>query len=62
MPLYSTVIGPTLIFDHTESTGTRTTIVDDATGSPKGIPLSAEMTERLKAANLPPAPRFAPHP
>jgi len=49
-------IGPTLIFDHTERTGTRTIIVDDATGSPKGIPLSAEMTERLKAANLPPAP------
>ena len=46
-------IGPALIFDHTERTGTQTILVDDATGSGKGIPLSAEMTERLKAANLP---------
>jgi hypothetical protein len=49
-------VGPTLIFDHTERTGTRTIIIDDATGSPKGVPLSPEMTERLKAAGLPPAP------
>src|ERR1700722_8022458 len=49
-------LGPTLIFDHTERTGTQTIIVDDATGSPKGIPLSAEMAERLKAIGLPPAP------
>jgi Type I phosphodiesterase / nucleotide pyrophosphatase len=49
-------VGPTLIFDHTERTGTQTIIVDDSTGSPKGIPLSAEMIERLKAADLPPAP------
>jgi hypothetical protein len=49
-------VGPTLIFDHTEHGGTQTIIVDDATGSPKGIPLSAEMTERLKAVGLPPAP------
>jgi hypothetical protein len=46
-------IGPTLIFDHTERTGAQTIIIDDATGSGKGIPLSAEMTERLKAASLP---------
>src|SRR5271155_761786 len=46
-------LGPTLIFDHTERTGTHTIIVDDLTGSPKGIPLSAEMTDRLKAADLP---------
>jgi hypothetical protein len=49
-------VGPTLIFDHTERSGTQTIIVDDATGSPKGIPLSAEMIERLKAVSLPPAP------
>ena len=49
-------IGPTLIFDHTERTGAQTIIVDDATGSAKGIPLSAEMTDRLKAADLPLAP------
>jgi hypothetical protein len=46
-------VGPVLIFDHTERTGAQTIIVDDATGSGKGIPLSAEMTERLKAAGLP---------
>jgi len=46
-------IGPALIFDHTERTGTQTILVDDATGSSKGIPLSAEMIERLKAAHLP---------
>jgi len=49
-------VGPTLIFDHTERTGTQTIIIDDATGSPNGIPLSAEMTARLKAADLPLAP------
>jgi hypothetical protein len=54
-------VGPTLIFDHTDRTGRQTIIVDDATGSPKGIPLSPEMTERLKAASLPlvPPPRGA---
>src|SRR5271155_257190 len=46
-------IGPALIFDPTERSGDQTVLVDDATGSPKGIPLSAEMTDRLKAANLP---------
>ncbi len=46
-------LGPVLIFDSTARTGEATIIVDDATGSGKGIPLSAEMTERLKAANLP---------
>jgi hypothetical protein len=46
-------VGPVLIFDHTARTGEATIIVDDATGSGKSIPLSAAMTERLKAANLP---------
>jgi hypothetical protein len=46
-------VGPTLIFDHTERSGTQTIVVDDATGSGKGIPLSGEMVDRLKAANLP---------
>jgi predicted AlkP superfamily pyrophosphatase or phosphodiesterase len=45
-------IGPALIFDPTERSGTQTVLVDDATGTPKGIPLSAEVTDRLKAANL----------
>lgn len=46
-------LGPALIFDHTERTGEKTVLVDDATGSDKGIPLSAEMQDRLKAAGLP---------
>src|ERR1700728_3545168 len=46
-------IGPVLIFDPTERSGEQTIIVDDATGTPKGIPLSADVTQRLQAANLP---------
>src|SRR3984893_11478177 len=46
-------VGPALIFDHTERTGRQTILVDDATGSDKGVPLSGEMSERLKAAGLP---------
>jgi Type I phosphodiesterase / nucleotide pyrophosphatase len=46
-------VGPVLIFDPTERSGEQTVIVDDATGSPTGIPLAAEIAERMKAANLP---------
>ena len=46
-------VGPALIFDSTERTGTQTILVDDATGSGKGVPLSDEMSERLKAVGLP---------
>ena len=46
-------IGPALVFDPTERSGEQTILVDDATGTPKGIPLSAEVSERLKAASLP---------
>jgi Type I phosphodiesterase / nucleotide pyrophosphatase len=46
-------VGPVLLFDHTERTGAQTILLDDATGSGKGIPLSDEMSERLKAAGLP---------
>jgi len=53
---YSTAVigkhGPALLFDHTERTGTQTIIIDDATGTAQGIPLSPEMAERLKAAGL----------
>jgi Type I phosphodiesterase / nucleotide pyrophosphatase len=45
--------GPTLLFDHTERSGVQTIIFDDITGTPQGIPLSPEITERLKAAGLP---------
>ncbi len=46
-------VGPVLIFDPTERSGAQTIIVDDATGTAKGIPLSSELTQRLQAANLP---------
>jgi hypothetical protein len=49
-------MGPTLIFDHTARSGAETIIVDDATGSAKGIPLPPVMIDRLRAANLPLAP------
>jgi type I phosphodiesterase/nucleotide pyrophosphatase len=46
-------LGPALIFDHTERSGTRTVVVDDSTGTANGIPLSAEIEARLRAAGLP---------
>ena len=36
-------VGPTLMFDHIDRSGENTIIVDDATGSAAGIPLSQEM-------------------
>ena len=45
-------LGPTLMFDHTERTGEQTIIIDGATGTAQGIPVSPEMQERLKAASL----------
>jgi hypothetical protein len=32
-------VGPTLLFDHTERTGLQSIIIDDYTGTPRGIPL-----------------------
>jgi predicted AlkP superfamily pyrophosphatase or phosphodiesterase len=46
-------IGPALVFDPTERSGEQTILIDDATGTPKGIPLSAEISERLKGVSLP---------
>jgi Type I phosphodiesterase / nucleotide pyrophosphatase len=46
-------IGPALVFDPTERTGEQTILIDDATGTAKGIPLSAEVSERLKTVSLP---------
>jgi hypothetical protein len=46
-------LGPALIFDHTERTGQKTVIIDDSTGTAKGIPLSPEVQERMKQAGLP---------
>src|SRR5581483_8650507 len=46
-------LGPTLIFDHTDRSGEPTIIIDDATGSPAGIPLSKSMIDALTTAGLP---------
>jgi hypothetical protein len=46
-------LGPALIFDHTDRTGASTIVVDDATGSPSGIPLSQEVQAAMTAAGLP---------
>jgi hypothetical protein len=46
-------LGPTLLFDHTERSGEHTIVVDDATGSASGIPLSQAMKDALTAAGLP---------
>ena len=46
-------VGPTLIFDHSDRTGSPTIIIDDATGNSGGVPLAGEVAERLSAANLP---------
>ncbi len=46
-------VGPTLMFDHTERSGEHTIVVDDATGSAGGIPLSQAMKDALTAAGLP---------
>jgi len=45
-------VGPVLIQDITQNQGT-TIIVDDATGSKTGIPLSSEITDLLKQNQLP---------
>ena len=52
-------LGPTLLFDHTERTGTKTITIDDQTGalekdgSLTGIPLSDDMKAALDSAGLP---------
>ena len=46
-------VGPTLIFDHTGRSGDSTVIVDDQTGSNRGIPLSGEIQGILGKLGLP---------
>lgn len=48
-------VGPVLIQDISQRSGQPTIIIDDATGSDTGIPLSPEFTELLKKNNLPQA-------
>ena len=46
-------VGPTMMFDHTDRNAENTIIVDDATGSPQGVPLSKAIQDLLSAAGLP---------
>jgi len=52
-------VGPTLLFDHTERSGTQSIILDDQTGGLDkegkllGIPLSDEIKAAFTAANMP---------
>ncbi|MDQ7914849.1 alkaline phosphatase family protein [Pseudomonas sp. 102515] len=46
-------LGPVAIQDVTARDGVKTVIVDDSTGHPTGIPLSAAMQDALKQAGLP---------
>jgi hypothetical protein len=48
-------LGPVLIFDHTDRSGSPTIIIDDQTGTPNGIPLAPSVAEALAAAGLPAA-------
>jgi predicted AlkP superfamily pyrophosphatase or phosphodiesterase len=48
-------VGPTFIFDHTDhpdQAGLHTIVVDDATGSKVGVPLSDEMKDAMTKAGL----------
>jgi len=50
-------LGPTYLFDHTDCPckpgGTHSVVIDDATGSKTGVPLSDEIKDALNKANLP---------
>ena len=46
-------VGPARLFDHVDRSGENTIIVDDATGSGAGVPLSQEMKDALTKASLP---------
>ena len=49
-------VGPTLIFDHTDKLGAdgpHSIVIDDATGSNSGVPLSDEIKAALAKAGLP---------
>ena len=46
-------VGPTMMFDHTDHKAESTIIVDDATGSASGVPLSQEMKDTLTKLGLP---------
>lgn len=49
-------VGPTFLFDHTDKPGAQglhSIVIDDATGTKNGVPLSDEMKDALAKAGLP---------
>jgi len=46
-------VGPAAVYDITERSGEETIIIDDLTGRPGGLPLSATTLEALQKASLP---------
>ena len=46
-------VGPAAVYDVTERSGEETIIIDDLTGRPAGLPLSANTLEALQQASLP---------
>ena len=46
-------MGPAAVYDITERSGEETIIIDDLTGRPGGLPLSAKTLEALQKASLP---------
>jgi len=47
-------VGPTAIQDVTARDGTQTIVIDDAIGTPAGIPVSPEIAAAIKAADIAP--------
>jgi hypothetical protein len=45
-------VGPAAVYDVTERSGEETIIIDDLTGRPGGLPLSAKTLEALQMASL----------
>ncbi len=53
-------VGPTAIQDVTQRDGTGTIVIDDAIGTPSGLPIPADLADAMKAAGLgPTAPKTA---
>lgn len=46
-------VGPVAVYDVTERSGAQTTVIDDLTGRPGGLPVSARTLDALQAATLP---------
>lgn len=46
-------LGPTLMQDHSARDGRSTILIDDATGTPNGVPLAPDIAAAIAAAGLP---------